>query len=211
MIKYNRQQGGTFLGIIIGLVIGLGIALAVAMAITKTPMPFTDKSGRQKATEPTAGQAADPNRPLYGNRAARETRDAPKEAPKEVAPPENTAAPQPADKSREVQVGGKLDQKQGDKAPVVEQSAKAKAADSGDDKWIYFLQAGAFREQNDAEGMRAKLALQGVEAKVSERQSESGVLYRVRVGPFNEIDAMNKVRGKLSDSGIDAAVVRAAK
>jgi cell division protein FtsN len=94
---------------------------------------------------------------------------------------------------------------------VVEQSAKAKPDSGADDKWVYFLQAGAFREQGDAESMRAKLALQGVEAKVSERQSESGVLYRVRVGPFGDLDTMNKVRGKLSDSGIDAAVVRAGR
>ena len=102
---------------------------------------------------------------------------------------------------------------------MVEQSAavakKPDAAevktDSQDDKWSYFLQAGAFREQSDAEGMRAKLALIGVEAKVSERQADTGTLYRVRVGPFNQLEAMNKVRGKLSDSGVDAAVVRMAK
>lgn len=208
MIHTTRQQGGTLLGIIIGLVIGLGIALAVAMAITKTPMPFTDKSGRQKAAEP--GQVGDPNRSLYGKAPARE-------AAREVAPPQNTAAPQSADKPREVQVAPAAEAPQPAKPPVVEQSASARpsaaapAPAAAEDKWIYFLQAGAFREQGDAEGMRAKLALQGVEARVSERQSESGVLYRVRVGPFNDIDAMNKVRTKLSDSGIDAAVVRAAK
>lgn len=210
MIHTHRQQGGTLLGIIIGLVIGLGIALAVAMAITKTPMPFTDKSGRQKASDPGA-QVTDPNRPLYGSKAPA------REAAKEVAPPQNTAAPQPADKPREIQVAPAAEAPAPAKAPVVEQSASAKPALSApapaaaDDKWIYFLQAGAFREQGDAEGMRAKLALQGVEARVSERQSESGVLYRVRVGPFSDLDAMNKVRTKLSDSGIDAAVVRAAK
>jgi cell division protein FtsN len=51
----------------------------------------------------------------------------------------------------------------------------------------------------------------GVEAKVSERQSENGVLYRVRVGPFSQLDAMNRVRTKMSDNGVDAAVVRIAR
>jgi cell division protein FtsN len=224
MQKY-RQQGGTILGIIIGLVIGLGIALGVAMTINKTPMPFTDKSGKVKAAEPTAGQSSDPNRPLYGNKAA--AKDAAKDFAKEPAPPENTAAPQ-ADKKPEVvkvdpkadaKVETKAEAKQDGKAPVVEQSttarkadaAEAKATESQDDKWSYFLQAGAFREQSDAEGMRAKLALMGVEAKISERQAETGVLYRVRVGPFSQMEAMNKVRGKLSDNGVDAAVVRMAK
>lgn len=215
MQKY-RQQGGTVLGIIIGLVIGLGIALGVAMTINKTPMPFTDKSGKVKASEPTANQSSDPNRPLYGNKAA--TKDAARDFAKEPAPPENTAAPQPDKKPEVVKVDPKAEAKQDGKAPVVEQSTAAKKPDSAeakaespDDKWSYLLQAGAFREQSDAEGMRAKLALMGVEAKISERQAETGVLYRVRIGPFNQLEAMNKVRGKLSDNGVDAAVVRISK
>jgi cell division protein FtsN len=231
MHNYNRQQGGTILGIIIGLIIGLGIALGVAITINKTPMPFTDKSGKVKAGEPTPSQSSDPNRPLYGNRAA--SKDAARDFVKEPAPPENTAAPQPdkkpevvkVDPKAEAKAEAKADAKQDGKAPVVEQSTTAKKTDkadgaeaktdskaeSPDDKWSYFLQAGAFREQSDAEGMRAKLALMGVEAKISERQAETGVLYRVRVGPFNQLEAMNKVRGKLSDNGVDAAVVRIAK
>ncbi|HEY0845612.1 MAG TPA: SPOR domain-containing protein [Noviherbaspirillum sp.] len=213
MHNYNRQQGGTFLGIIIGLVIGLGIALAVAMVITKTPMPFMDKSGKVRASEPTASQSSDPNKPLYGNKSA--IREAARDFMKETAPPENTAAPQPDKKPEVVKVDPKTEAAQDGKAPVVDMSDKAKkpetAAEAVDDKWSYYLQAGAFREQSDAEGMRAKLALMGVEAKISERQSETGVLYRVRVGPFAQLDAMNKVRGKLSDNGVDAAVVRMAK
>lgn len=212
----TKQQGGTILGLIIGLIIGLGIALGVAMTINKTPMPFTDKSGKVKAGEPTPNQSADPNRPLYGNRAA--SKDVAKDLAKEPAPPENTAAPQPDKKPEVVKVDPKAEAKQDGKPPVIDLSAAAKKqeaaepkTDSQDDKWSYFLQAGAFREQSDAEGMRAKLALMGVEAKVSERQAETGVLYRVRVGPFNQMDAMNKVRGKLSDNGVDAAVVRIAK
>lgn len=201
MQKLNRQHGGTILGIIIGLVIGLGIALAVAVVITKTPMPFTNKLARpEKAAEPTAGQRADPNQPLYGNRSA--ARDAAKDLarPPVLSAPVNTAAP-PTD----------------NKAPVVELSPnagkpkKADAADGAEDKWSYMLQAGAFRGQSDAESLRAKLALIGVEAKVSERQSENGVLYRVRVGPFNQLDAMNRIRTKMSDNGVDAAVVRIAR
>lgn len=207
MYKYKGQRGGTLVGMMIGLIIGLGIALGVAMVITKTPMPFTDKSGRQKAASPTAGQSADPNKPLYGNKTA--SREAARELAKE--PPENTAAPQPNDKILQVKAEAKLDSK----ASAAEQPKPAKDAaakpEGAEDNWTYYLQAGAFREQTDAENIRAKLALMGVEAKVTERQSETGVLHRVRVGPFVQIEAMNRVRGKLSDNGVDAAVVRIAK
>jgi cell division protein FtsN len=201
MQKFNRQHGGTILGIIIGLVIGLGIALGVALVITKTPIPFTNKFARpEKPAEPNAGKAVDPNKPLYGNKAA--ARDAAKEFVKPPVPsePVNTAAAPSDSKPPVVEL-----------SPKVDKPKKAEAADSAEDKWSYFLQAGAFRSQTDAESLRGKLALLGVEAKISERPSENGVLYRVRVGPFSQLDAMNRVRTKLSDNGVDAAVVRIAK
>lgn len=198
-MKHNRQRGGTLLGIVIGLVIGLGIALAVAMVITKTPIPFVDKTGRQKAAEPTAGKMVDPNQPLYGKRVT---------PPAELAPPANTAAPQPVRPDVRIEAPGSAAA-----APIVEQSTPAStaAAPAADDKWDYYLQAGAFSQVHDAESMRAKLALLGVEASITERQAESGLLYRVRTGPFGQQEAMNRIRTKLSDNGIEAAVVRAAR
>jgi cell division protein FtsN len=43
---------------------------------------------------------------------------------------------------------------------------------------------------------------------VSDRATDAGVLHRVRMGPFTQVEAMNKVRSKLSENGIDVAVVR---
>jgi len=34
------------------------------------------------------------------------------------------------------------------------------------------------------------------------------LLHRVRLGPFNQVEAVNKARAKLLDSGIDVAIVR---
>jgi cell division protein FtsN len=86
-------------------------------------------------------------------------------------------------------------------------AAQAPAA-AGGDGYIYYLQAGAFREMSDAEGARAKLALLGFEASISDRTSDSGVLHRVRMGPYNQVEAMNKARAKLQGSGVDVAIVR---
>jgi cell division protein FtsN len=199
MVNYkSKQAGGTFLGMILGLVIGLSIAVVVAVMIMKTPIPFINKQARPERTE-AAGPIADPNQPLYGKRdAARNA--APETPPAAVAP-----APNPLSSDS--------------RAPVVENSllqqpkkADPKAEvkpDSG--QWIYYLQAGAFRSQSDAESTRAKLALLGFEARVTEHPSDQGTLYRVRMGPFNQIETMNRMRSKLTDNGIDAAVVRTAK
>lgn len=228
----SRQQGNTLVGIIIGLVVGLGIAVVVALVISKGNSPFTDKSGKVgKSTEPTAGQIADPNKPMYGNKeAAREAaRDFSKE-PRELAlpgqitapaAPPTTPRPPPPDALQELI--GTLKDKPAPKAtvataPAAPAAAPAPAApppqakaDAAGDKWIYYLQAGAFHDMADAESTRGKLALLGFEAAISDRSTDAGVLHRVRVGPFNQVDAMNRARTKLSDNGVDVAVVRNSK
>jgi cell division protein FtsN len=220
----SRQQGNTIIGIVIGLVIGLTIAVVVALVINKGSTPFTDKGRSSKAAEPTAGQAADPNKPMYGNKdAAREAaKDFAKDTPKAPAADPLQAvvdkiqgtpavpAPAPAEKPKAapapatVPAAANVAPVPAKAAPVAAQAA----ADSGDDKFIYYLQAGAFREIADAESARAKLALLGFEANVSDRATDTGVLHRVRLGPFNQVETMNKVRSKLSENGVDVAVVR---
>lgn len=223
----RRQQGNTLVGIIIGLVIGLGIAVVVALVITKGASPFTDKSGKAgKSAEPTAGQIADPNKPMYGNKeAAKEAaRDFSKE-PREIVTPTQPAAPAPATTQQPKapppdalqELIGTLKDKPAPKTPAAAPAApapQAKAdvkeakADAASDKWIYYLQAGAFHDMSDAESTRGKLALLGFEAAISDRSTDAGVLHRVRIGPFNQLEAMNRARTKLSENGIDVAVVR---
>ncbi|NUU03543.1 SPOR domain-containing protein [Herbaspirillum robiniae] len=207
--KHHKQAGGTLLGLILGLIVGLGIAVGVALMITKSPIPFVNKVVRPERADPTPAQAADPNRPLYGNRDI--AREAAKEQQQSQTPvPPNTAAAQPAAPVTPAPAPTPAPFKQAEsKAADAKPSASASAKnDAADDKWTYFLQTGAFRDQNDAESARAKLALLGFEAKVTERTADSGVLYRVRIGPFDHAEAMNRTRSKLSDNGVDAAIVR---
>jgi cell division protein FtsN len=191
-INLSRQLGGTLMGVVIGLVIGLSIAVAVALLITKTSTPFTNKNGKTDKTDLPVTQMQDPNKPLYGNK------DAAKEAAKEfVKATDSSKVAEPTEVKPDV------------KSPVL--PTENQVADNGDDKYIYFLQTGAFREIADAESARAKLALIGFEAKVSEKPSDTGNLYRVRIGPFNQLETMNRMRAKLSENSVDAAVVRTTK
>src|SRR5471032_3484967 len=164
-----RQQGNTLIGIVIGLVIGLGIAVVVALAITKGATPFTDKGKAGKAADPTPGQIADPNKPMYGNKdAAREAaKDLAEKAPAATAaapatpPAAVPAAPAPDQLQQVVNKINATDAPVAAKAPATKPPAApaaasnvtptptgttaSKAADAGDDKFIYYLQAGAFR------------------------------------------------------------------
>jgi len=204
--KHHKQAGGTLLGLILGLIVGLGIAVGVALMITKSPIPFVNKVTRPDRADPTPAQAADPNRPLYGNRdIARESA----QQPQNPVPP-NTAAAQPVPPVAPTPTPAPAASREGKLASAKPSTAApaAPAPAAADDKWTYFLQTGAFRAQADAESARAKLALLGFEARVTERSADSGVLYRVRIGPFDHADTMNRTRSKLSDNGVDAAIVR---
>lgn len=208
----RKQAGGTFLGLILGLIVGLGIAVVVALMITKSPIPFVNKVIKQERSELSPGQAADPNKPLYGNKdVAKEAPPAPKDPDQNKPAPDvkKPDAVKPADAPKTADVP-----KDKDKLAAITKDQPTKsdnAAAAVDDKWTYFLQTGAFREQADAENARAKLALLGLEAKVSERPSDNGTLYRVRIGPIAQSETVNRMRGKLSDNGIDAAIVRIPK
>ena len=205
-----RQRGSTLTGIIIGLIVGLGIAVAVALVITKGASPFTDRSnktGRPADLEPSL--AADPNKPLYGNRdAARDANRAIAERPATPAPAPRAA--QPDADPLGAAIAGMQAPSTVPRTPAAPANTAAPAAGAAavTDGYIYFLQAGAFREMTDAENTRAKLALLGFEANITDRVTDSGVLHRVRVGPYNQVEAVNKARAKLLDSGIDVAIVR---
>jgi cell division protein FtsN len=75
----------------------------------------------------------------------------------------------------------------------------------------YFLQVGAYKTASDAEQQRARLAFQGFESKVTQRDAGGVTYYRVRIGPFSKFDEMNATRQRLSDAGIDTAVIRFTK
>ena len=79
---------------------------------------------------------------------------------------------------------------------------------TGPDPFVYFVQAGAFRTNDDAEAQRAKLSLMGVEAKVTEREQAGRTVFRVRAGPFNKKDDADRLKDRLDGGGFDSALVR---
>ena len=202
----KQQRGGTFLGFVIGLVVGLGAALAVAVYITKVPMPFMNKgqsrSAEQDEAEARKNKDWDPNAPLYGKNPAKMTVPA-----AAVAPAATGAAPTvKADVKPDPKSAGKVDLKPAVNADPLGDLAKAKMALA--EPFSYFVQVGAFRTLQDAEGQRAKLSLSGVETKISEREQSGAVVYRVRAGPFDKKDVAEKAKETLDTAGLETALVR---
>ncbi len=73
---------------------------------------------------------------------------------------------------------------------------------------VYVLQAGSYRNQADADRVRAQLALQGIEATVQRVAVDTDVWHRVRIGPITRLDQLNRMRKQLQAAEIDALVIR---
>jgi cell division protein FtsN len=217
----NQQRGSTLVGFIIGLVVGLGIALGVAVYVTKVPIPFMNKgqtrSADQDAAEAEKNKDWDPNAPLYGKKGAKssdkgDAADKPdaavKAEPKSADPLGDFAKVKAAEPKVEAKPEAKTEPKP--EAKVVEpKAAEPKAVDkaASTDPFIYFVQAGAYRSSDEAEAQRAKTAMLGLDAKISERDQGGRTVYRVRVGPMDKTEA-ERVRTKLDAAHIDSAMVR---
>jgi len=73
----------------------------------------------------------------------------------------------------------------------------------------YILQAGSFRSAEQADQLRARLALQGIEARIQTVKIKGGeTWHRVRVGPLPDIASVNRVRKRLRAIGVPSIVVR---
>lgn len=60
----------------------------------------------------------------------------------------------------------------------------------------------------EAEQQRAKLAMQGFNAKVYERESNGRIVYRVRIGPFDTKAEADKLQADVEAAGMEASLAR---
>jgi len=188
----SRGSGGSLLvGILIGLLLGLGIALAVALYLNRVPSPFL---GRGKAPEPALPAKAEPG----------------KGAKSTAAPRQDDAQAKAPEKSRfefyKILPG--TEETPSTREPK-EAAVKPPAPPPVEAKEAFFLQAGAFQSAADADNLKARLALLGVEAAVQAATlADRGTMHRVRVGPFTRVDEVTRVRETLKQNGIETTLIR---
>lgn len=205
----SHERGGTIMGFMAGLIFGLSVAVFVAIFVTRAPVPFVNRVGKtsERVVEPkSVAEAPDPNKPLYSK-----SRNAPSTGSADpgnsgsvnggiLNNPENKAVVRPAQPAPVAAAPAT--------APLPAAAPDAKAEPPKDEKVSYTLQAGAFKSQDDADNMKARLALVGYEARILTADVNGQTLYRVRVGPYVGLEDMNKARVKLAESGIEASVIR---
>lgn len=73
----------------------------------------------------------------------------------------------------------------------------------------YLIQAGSFRNQDDADRLRARMALMGVEAEIQSVQIDGGeTWHRVRVGPITDRARADRVRARLEEENVNSILLR---
>ncbi|MGA7593671.1 MAG: SPOR domain-containing protein [Gallionella sp.] len=178
----QRKSANTLLvGILAGMVIGVAMAAAVAWFMKRSPSPFVNRE--QPALAVPQPESALPAIPL------------------EQAPAKT------GDDKQRFQFYKILTDKQKGPAVPADQGRQVKPLIPVFQPQI--LQAGSFPNPTDAENLKAKLALLGVESSIqSATIKDKGVWYRVRLGPYKTADEMNKTRGFLKQNGVDSTPMR---
>ncbi len=72
----------------------------------------------------------------------------------------------------------------------------------------YILQAGSFRKLNEADSMKAKLAILGVEANIQTVKVNRDTWHRVRIGPYNDLAQLQRIRDRLSRNSVDTLLMK---
>ena len=85
-------------------------------------------------------------------------------------------------------------------------AATAAADAPGDARYI--LQAGAFGASGDAETVKAKIAMLGLNARVESAQISGKTVYRVRMGPYGTASELADAKSKLANGGLPAMAVK---
>lgn len=172
-------------GLLVGMILGIGISVAVAILVTGGKSPFIE---HETSVEPVTAETSKGM-----------------DSEEEAVPAENSEAKPDANRfdfykilpgesqvtEQEIQQSKEAPQNQ---APAIEN---------------YFLQVGAFQTEEEADNMKAKLALLGLEAVVQTANvPDKGVWHRVRVGPYTDLDQISKARAELTKNGFNADLIK---
>ena len=212
------------LGIFIGLVIGLGMAASVAFWLMKNNPAFQPAATTNAAREPAKEAATrvakndaaekprfDFYKILPGTEEARAQSDR-----KPVDRSDRAVVEQSKERiatktvERSVEPVVAVDKA----APISEKVALAPErtiAEPGKSKTgeRFWLQAGSFSTESDAENLKARLAFAGWQATVQQGLlADKAVRYRVRLGPYDNSDEMQRIKSELGKRGFEAAVIK---
>jgi cell division protein FtsN len=219
-----RGGGGVMMGIIIGLIVGVAAVVGAVMYFSHAATPFSNMQKMERAASAAAStaqpQILEPGAAITDSSAAglAEAPPPPVSAARPAsAPVAVTAGQQKAKPSAPAAAASSKDSQRFDFYKILPGQVDAVTADKPADSSAQhsdtsaakkpYLQLGAFQNQDDADNLKAKLALLGIEATIqSVSVPGKGMLHRVRVGPFPRQEDVDRVRAQLKQNGINTIV-----
>ncbi len=178
----NGKGGGMIAGLVIGLVVGLVVAAGLAWYFNLGAGHFKAASSQAPVEKP----AAPPAKPVP-----------PKAEAAQPAPPEPASPAAPAEST----VKKATKPAQADTAPpttkprvdytfygILPGDKPAKPVEPPKSNETWWLQVAALKNTADADKLKARLTLLGLQVSTQKVESTGQVLYRIRVGPYKRED-----------------------
>ena len=188
----SKDAGNTLIGVFIGVVLGLGIAAGIAFFLMRGGSPYQTANPERQTRDATPKGAK-------GEANAKPRFDFYKILPGGEDPKVAKAPERSADRNTIDRTMTPAEQR----SPPPEPKSQDKTVER------FWLQAGSFSNPAEAENLKARLALAGWEAAVQEADvPDKGVRYRVRLGPYDNTDELNRMKGELGRRGFDVAVIK---
>jgi cell division protein FtsN len=190
--KTNGKGSPLFVGLLVGLLVGVALSVALTIYIKSSGSPFADntkpadkiKPLDNKAPEIKPAASQDEKTPQNHNDKAA-SNGKPRFDFYEILPGSDKAVSEQEIKNNE------------------QQAEKANQQDN------YYLQVGAFQTEQEADNMKAKLALLGLESVIQTATlPDKGVWHRVRVGPFTDLSQIDKTKADLIQNGFKADLIK---
>ena len=72
----------------------------------------------------------------------------------------------------------------------------------------FLIQAGAFKNPDEAENLKATIALTGEVARIESADINGTTVYRVRLGPYGTASSLSAAKQALSSHGIEAQAIK---
>ncbi len=173
------------IGVFIGLLLGLCLALGVALYLNKMS-PFVAKEPRKET--PVAKEQP------------------PAALPSRTGPPAGLPQSTARAPDSKEEVKPRFDFYEilpGKQEPAAHRDSKEQ------DREVTYLQAGAFQKSSDADNLKARLALAGLEAQIQTATlSDNSVWHRVRLGPYGTTAELDRARAVLRENKIEPSVIK---
>lgn len=194
--KKTSKGNPFFTGLLIGFLLGVAASLAVVMFIKGGESPFSDLAKPSKSVSEKIKEDAKKQSDAAAEADSQATNDA------QASAESNSKE----DKTRfdfYTILPGSESQVSTEEIKIKEETPQPAVQNT------YFLQVGAFQTEEEADNMKATLALQGFEALVQTAAiPDKGIWHRVRVGPLKSLDQINKTKTDLVSNGFKADLIK---